>query len=470
MDTPLAASAYPRQEGLSVNRKQDKQPFEDFSEMFEILDGQIMTAKNLKNTVVQFIIQMHLQAKAYAKPMEETTPLKKLLALVKTHINDLILQKEDSEKKIAEIIREHHESTTKLAQRIGMLEQEQAGLQQAIECMSDRNRELQNGACLTDNDVGSTDVATALLKHQEIAHEFQQVKNNIQCEALKLSAEMDNIVHAIQTDIAQNENTMKELLQNDVSATRKVLQVEAVRSQEISDKNVEGYVESVAEQFPSNAPTLLLLIRDVIIEYIKRNKEIITGLADDGKTMDPPCSSVEKVDKAKSSLILETSNNDPDKRMSSPVYDSFMSRACPTKVLEVIIYSLEDYVTQPFRNEFPKLRLVNRHFNDLLRPLYFESISLPPDIGYLGPTVTSDARQLLRLIDSDPTLAAGIQCLNYDDPSDLLDSLPPNLESLHLSDEGWYFCHPTRRDLVSGNTVTVVKAQSQAQHGHCSGY
>jgi hypothetical protein len=70
------------------------------------------------------------------------------------------------------------------------------------------------------------------------------------------------------------------------------------------------------------------------------------------------------------------------------------------------------------------LRLVNREFYYLLQPLVYESICLPSDSVFRGsgPSITSDVRQLLRLIDRDSSIATCIRGFEYDHLG-LLDNL-----------------------------------------------
>ncbi|KAI5817972.1 hypothetical protein BZA77DRAFT_291898 [Pyronema omphalodes] len=104
--------------------------------------------------------------------------------------------------------------------------------------------------------------------------------------------------------------------------------------------------------------------------------------------------------------------------MSSLSGSKITLAACPPKVLKLIIKFLDLFSTRPYLRYFLNLRLVNHDFNRLIRPFSFQLIFLPPNTGFSEPPVTSDARQLLRLIDNDPTLASCIQCLTYEDPDD----------------------------------------------------
>jgi hypothetical protein len=69
-------------------------------------------------------------------------------------------------------------------------------------------------------------------------------------------------------------------------------------------------------------------------------------------------------------------------------------------------------IAQPLTNQ-PRIQLPSS------TPLVYESICLVP---LNGPSVTSDARRLLRLIDRNPSLATCIRDLEYHDPDS--DDLP----------------------------------------------
>jgi hypothetical protein len=88
---------------------------------------------------------------------------------------------------------------------------------------------------------------------------------------------------------------------------------------------------------------------------------------------------------------------------------------CPTEILKSIIDFLREAETGPCNPDLINLRLVNRKFSYLLQPLVYESICIPPaDPDW--PSVTNDVRQLLRLIDRNPSLATCIRDFKYYDP------------------------------------------------------
>jgi hypothetical protein len=94
---------------------------------------------------------------------------------------------------------------------------------------------------------------------------------------------------------------------------------------------------------------------------------------------------------------------------------------CPPEILKSIIDFLREAETGPCNPDLINLRLVNREFSCLLQPLVYESICIPP-AARDWPSVTNDARQLLRLIDRNPSLATCIRDFEYYDPD--VDQLP----------------------------------------------
>ncbi|KAI5812450.1 hypothetical protein BZA77DRAFT_291873 [Pyronema omphalodes] len=59
-----------------------------------------------------------------------------------------------------------------------------------------------------------------------------------------------------------------------------------------------------------------------------------------------------------------------------------------------------------------ELRLVNREFRHLLQPIFFGSVQMPPRCG-ANSLLTEDVRELLRLIEGNPSLAKDIKELSY---------------------------------------------------------
>ncbi|KAI5812437.1 hypothetical protein BZA77DRAFT_343110 [Pyronema omphalodes] len=81
---------------------------------------------------------------------------------------------------------------------------------------------------------------------------------------------------------------------------------------------------------------------------------------------------------------------------------------CPTEVLYSIIGFLKADKTARCHPDLLNLRLVNREFRYLLQPVLFESVRIPRR-SCRRPAVTNDVRQLLRLIDLNPSIATCIK-------------------------------------------------------------
>jgi hypothetical protein len=89
---------------------------------------------------------------------------------------------------------------------------------------------------------------------------------------------------------------------------------------------------------------------------------------------------------------------------------------CPPEILKSIINFLREPNEEGWNNfhgDLLNLQLVNHEFSYLLQPLVYESISLPL---FDGLSVTSNAGQLLCLIDRNLSLAICIRDLEYYDP------------------------------------------------------
>ncbi|KAI5812438.1 hypothetical protein BZA77DRAFT_365328 [Pyronema omphalodes] len=95
--------------------------------------------------------------------------------------------------------------------------------------------------------------------------------------------------------------------------------------------------------------------------------------------------------------------------------------ACPAEVLLSIIGFMKAAERPTCNRHLFQLRLVNREFRYLLQPLLFESVRIPREF-YGDPPLTEDIRELLRLIDCNPSLANDIGELSYHetDPGDMI--------------------------------------------------
>ncbi|KAI5812431.1 hypothetical protein BZA77DRAFT_291891 [Pyronema omphalodes] len=85
---------------------------------------------------------------------------------------------------------------------------------------------------------------------------------------------------------------------------------------------------------------------------------------------------------------------------------------CPTEVLDHIVRYLGGAEKATRQRDLLNLRLVNRGFRSLVQPVIFESVKIPRG-NNVKRSVTMDVRQLLRLIDRNPSLAANIKDLSY---------------------------------------------------------
>ncbi|KAI5812443.1 hypothetical protein BZA77DRAFT_352132 [Pyronema omphalodes] len=86
--------------------------------------------------------------------------------------------------------------------------------------------------------------------------------------------------------------------------------------------------------------------------------------------------------------------------------------ACPAEVLLSIIGFMKAAERPTCNRHLFQLRLVNREFRYLLQRILFESVRIPREF-YEDPPLTEDIRELLRLIDCNPSLANDIGELSY---------------------------------------------------------
>ncbi|KAI5812421.1 hypothetical protein BZA77DRAFT_352161 [Pyronema omphalodes] len=203
---------------------------QQLSEMFNIVDCQVQTAQNLKNQLVRSIMEKHLYAKEYPEKLEERIPLKELLTLVNKHLDDIVQKKHDTEKTVAKVMKEHHESTAELEQWIQQLNAEKAELQQAVDRIIEKDILFQKGFCPKRKNVCAADMATALKRHQDMEEHYRRMKNEIQGYSKTLLESTERIVKQLGQDISQNEARMQELLQKHIAETKKISQREAARS------------------------------------------------------------------------------------------------------------------------------------------------------------------------------------------------------------------------------------------------
>ncbi|KAI5808372.1 hypothetical protein BZA77DRAFT_298296 [Pyronema omphalodes] len=85
---------------------------------------------------------------------------------------------------------------------------------------------------------------------------------------------------------------------------------------------------------------------------------------------------------------------------------------CPTEILHSIIGFLTGPDVEACQRDLLNLRLVNSTFRYLLQPVVFESVRIPREDSD-NPSVTNDVRELLRLIDLNPSIATCITELIY---------------------------------------------------------
>ncbi|KAI5812430.1 hypothetical protein BZA77DRAFT_291892 [Pyronema omphalodes] len=137
------------------------------------------------------------------------------------------------------------------------------------------------------------------------------------------------------------------------------------------------------------------------------------------RTTQPPAKGIDEIP-ASCQGRLETCRA---KRMNQQFEVSFMTTftgttsltTCPTEILDKIIGFLQGAERATRRPDLFNLRLANRRFSFLLQPIIYESVWIPRK-QIENPSVTNDVRQLLRLIDRNPSLAACIKELSYYDP------------------------------------------------------
>ncbi|KAI5808377.1 hypothetical protein BZA77DRAFT_362542 [Pyronema omphalodes] len=85
---------------------------------------------------------------------------------------------------------------------------------------------------------------------------------------------------------------------------------------------------------------------------------------------------------------------------------------CPPEVLNSIIGFLRGPDDENCTPDLLNLRLVSRGLRYFLQPIVYESVRIPRKDSD-NPAVTKDVRELLRLIDLNPSLATSIQHLTY---------------------------------------------------------
>ncbi|KAI5812423.1 hypothetical protein BZA77DRAFT_352159 [Pyronema omphalodes] len=335
-------------------------PKKTLSEVLDTIDGQYKDAQKLRNQITQSIMEKHLKSKAYPGLIQETTPLKEYLALVNAYLNDLIRKKGDTDNMVFKFMRERHDSIAKLEQRIQELEDEKAGLEPEEDHMMKSDIQLQTGVGTTCRNEGFKDVATVIEKHRDIAERLRQLKTVICNHSCSFSDEEDKIAKEIQRSIPLNAKRLGELQRKRPAENKIVRHGQAKRPCGNNQMSIQNHDNQAEEHLVMNGQYLVQLVKDSIKEHVQQNKGRVTEVPCESMTVNASDASVEK-------LIEAT--NDTATIASSEI--------CFSNVAIAVNYLTYDF-----------------------------------------PSVTSDARELLRLINNDPSLASCIQCLTYDDPDD----------------------------------------------------
>ncbi|KAI5812442.1 hypothetical protein BZA77DRAFT_352135 [Pyronema omphalodes] len=154
-------------------------------------------------------------------------------------------------------------------------------------------------------------------------------------------------------------------------------------------------------------------------EHLATHSDVATPTAkkESGKSVPEPLGS-EGEDKSPKRKKQKTKTENTQ-TLSSALATTLLG--CPTDVLNSIIGFLRGPDASTCNRDLLNLRLVNRGFRYLLQTVVYESVQIPRKHSD-NPSVTDDVRELLRLIDLNPSLAASIKHLTYNEshPDDII--------------------------------------------------